>query len=133
VRPWWVLEHLQRHTRPAGHVLFEFVIVVASHPKQKEETLPRLLPWKHQRRPIAILIVFHSMGTCHHYKYDRAETRYPVVFILPMLGVARQSSEIGIQIGYSFSDIISKCGVGLMVTHIAQVRSKAESDTRLLN
>jgi hypothetical protein len=50
-----------------------------------------------------------------------------------MLGVARQSSEIGIQIGYSFSDIISKCGVGLMVTHIAQVRSKVESDTRLLN
>jgi len=45
---------------------------------------------------------------------------YPIVYILPMLmgvtnGEMTGSAVVGIQIGYSFADIISKCGVGLMV------------------
>lgn len=61
---------------------------------------------------------------------------YPVVFILPMLGLSVQNAEVGIQIGYSFSDIISKCGVGLLVTYIAKVRSQSElvsAESRLIN
>merc|ERR1712086_953141 len=61
---------------------------------------------------------------------------YPVVFVLPMLGLDLAQAEVGIQIGYSFSDIISKCGVGLLVTYIARVRSQSEevgSQSRLIN
>merc|ERR1712086_1162403 len=60
---------------------------------------------------------------------------YPIVFVLPMLGLKPSANEIGIQVGYSFSDVISKCIVGLMVTYIAKVRSSgsdAES-TPLIN
>jgi len=51
---------------------------------------------------------------------------YPVVYVLPMFGIQRDASEIGIQIGYSFSDVISKCLVGIMITHIAIARSKLD-------
>lgn len=49
---------------------------------------------------------------------------YPIVFILPMLGLQRDSSEVGIQIGYTIADIISKCGVGLMITKISITSTK---------
>lgn len=43
-------------------------------------------------------------------------------------------SEIGIQVGYSISDVVSKCIVGLMVTYIAKVRSFADGEnTPLIN
>jgi len=61
---------------------------------------------------------------------------YPVVFVLPMLGLDLAQAEVGIQIGYSFSDIISKCGVGILVTYIAKVRSQSEAisaESRLIN
>ena len=61
---------------------------------------------------------------------------YPVVFVLPMLGLDLAQAEVGIQIGYSFSDIISKCGVGILVTYIARVRSQSElvsAESRLIN
>ena len=48
---------------------------------------------------------------------------YPIVFILPMLGLSSDKAEIGIQVGYSVSDVIAKCVVGLMVTKIAGMRS----------
>merc|ERR1711918_176397 len=48
---------------------------------------------------------------------------YPIVYVLPMLmghsrGDMSASSVVGIQIGYSIADVISKCGVGLMVYSI---------------
>jgi len=48
---------------------------------------------------------------------------YPFVYILPMLmghsrGDMSASNMVGIQIGYSFADVISKCGVGLLVYSI---------------
>jgi len=59
---------------------------------------------------------------------------YPIVFILPMLGLTAAKSEIGIQVGYSISDVVSKCIVGLMVTYIAKVRSFADGEnTPLIN
>merc|ERR1712232_399311 len=56
---------------------------------------------------------------------------YPIVFILPMMYGSKdkngiQSAGIGIQIGYSVSDVISKCVVGIMITHIAIARSKID-------
>merc|ERR1711957_148456 len=39
---------------------------------------------------------------------------YPVVYLLPMLGISASTAVVGIQVGYCASDIISKCGVGLL-------------------
>merc|ERR1711937_361124 len=49
---------------------------------------------------------------------------YPIVYILPMLmnttnGEMTANNVVGIQIGYSIADVISKCGVGLMVYSIS--------------
>merc|ERR1712110_10843 len=40
---------------------------------------------------------------------------YPVVYLIPMVGVPPGDAVVGIQIGYCISDIISKCGVGLTI------------------
>merc|ERR1711966_43631 len=55
---------------------------------------------------------------------------YPVVFILPMLSGSSSGkmgldarSMVGIQVGYTFSDIISKCGVGYLVYRIGLAKS----------
>lgn len=50
---------------------------------------------------------------------------YPIVYIIPMFGASGKGALIGIQIGYSISDFIAKCVVGLMVTKIAMGKSAA--------
>jgi len=56
---------------------------------------------------------------------------YPIVYILPMLmsttnGEMSASNVVGIQIGYSIADVISKCGVGLLVFNIGIRKSYHE-------
>jgi len=51
---------------------------------------------------------------------------YPVVYLFPMLGMNGATSVVSIQIGYCASDIISKCGVGLVIYQIAYAKSKQE-------
>merc|ERR1712022_106652 len=41
-----------------------------------------------------------------------------------MLGFSGAGSVVGVQIGYCISDIISKCGVGLLTYQIAKAKSK---------
>jgi len=43
-----------------------------------------------------------------------------------MFGVSGPTAVVGIQVGYSISDFISKCGLGLMITKIALQKSKEE-------
>merc|ERR1712156_1178749 len=43
---------------------------------------------------------------------------YPIVYLFPMFGITAGKAVVGIQIGYCASDIISKCGVGLMIYQI---------------
>lgn len=43
---------------------------------------------------------------------------YPIVYLFPMLGITGSNAIVGIQIGYSVSDIIAKCGVSLLVYFI---------------
>merc|ERR1712032_12947 len=43
---------------------------------------------------------------------------YPIVYLFPMLGINAASAVVSIQIGYCVSDIISKCGVGLLIYQI---------------
>merc|ERR1712161_6621 len=49
---------------------------------------------------------------------------YPVVYLIPML-VPNSAAQavVGIQIGYCASDIISKCGVGLLIYQITYAKS----------
>jgi len=49
---------------------------------------------------------------------------YPVVYLLPMLGISAGEAVVSIQIGYCASDIISKCGVGLVIYQIAAAKSE---------
>jgi len=59
---------------------------------------------------------------------------YPIVFILPMLTGSSGKSGLGaqamvmVQVGYTASDIISKCGVGYLVYRIGLAKSTMEPD-----
>jgi len=48
---------------------------------------------------------------------------YPVVYLFPMLGINAGHAVVGIQVGYCCSDIISKCGVGLVIYQISYAKS----------
>jgi len=48
---------------------------------------------------------------------------YPVVYLFPILGAPAAASVVSIQIGYCASDIISKCGVGLLIYQISLAKS----------
>ncbi len=50
---------------------------------------------------------------------------YPIVFILPMIGVtAAGSVNMYVQVGYTLSDIISKAGYGILIYMIAVAKSR---------
>merc|ERR1712119_251144 len=51
---------------------------------------------------------------------------YPVVYLFPMLGINAAHAVVAIQIGYCASDIISKCGVGLLIYQITYAKSAKE-------
>merc|ERR1719213_460721 len=52
---------------------------------------------------------------------------YPVVYLLPWFGSNGASTVVSIQIGYCISDIVSKCGVGLMIYQITYAKSSKEA------
>jgi len=51
---------------------------------------------------------------------------YPVVYLFPMLGITASTAVVSIQIGYCASDIISKCGVGLVIYQVTYAKSNKE-------
>jgi len=51
---------------------------------------------------------------------------YPIVYLFPMLHIGGTKAVISVQIGYCVSDIISKCGVGLMIYQITIAKSNNE-------
>jgi bacteriorhodopsin len=57
---------------------------------------------------------------------------YPVVYLFPMLGLGGSDAVVAVQVGYCVSDIISKCGVGLLIYQITAVKSANEGKDRLL-
>jgi len=57
---------------------------------------------------------------------------YPVVYVFPMMGVTGASAVVAIQVGYCVSDIISKCGLGLMIFNISKSKSELEKKSALL-
>jgi bacteriorhodopsin len=52
---------------------------------------------------------------------------YPVVYLFPMLGINAAASVVSIQLGYCVSDIISKCGVGIVIYQISYAKSQKEA------
>jgi len=52
---------------------------------------------------------------------------YPIVYLFPMFGITAANAVVAIQIGYCCSDIISKCGVGLVIYQITYAKSSKES------
>jgi len=52
---------------------------------------------------------------------------YPIVYLFPMLGINAAHAVVFIQIGYCVSDIISKCGVGLVIYQISYAKSNKEA------
>merc|ERR1712060_538653 len=48
---------------------------------------------------------------------------YPIVYLFPMLGINAVQAVVSIQLGYCASDIISKCGVGLVIYQISYAKS----------
>lgn len=58
---------------------------------------------------------------------------YPIVYVFPMLAGTTEgraglpaSTMVAVQIGYTFSDVISKCGVGYLVYRIGLAKSRME-------
>jgi len=49
---------------------------------------------------------------------------YPIVYVFPMIGFSGAGAIVGVQIGYCVSDIISKCGVGLMTYKICAAKTQ---------
>merc|ERR1712125_82102 len=52
---------------------------------------------------------------------------YPVVYLFPMLNIGGSKAVVAVQLGYTVSDIISKCGVGILIYQISYAKSKRES------
>merc|ERR1712084_36302 len=48
---------------------------------------------------------------------------YPVVYLFPMFGFSAAKAVVSIQVGYCISDIIPKCGVGLVIYQISYAKS----------
>merc|ERR1711908_133504 len=55
-----------------------------------------------------------------------------VVYIFPMIGFAGSHAVVAIQVGYCVSDIISKCGVGLVIYAVTDAKSKSAKEGALL-
>merc|ERR1711877_8010 len=51
---------------------------------------------------------------------------YPIVYLFPMLGIAASNAVVAIQIGYCVSDIISKCGVGIVIYQVSYAKSSKD-------
>merc|ERR1719160_2169706 len=52
---------------------------------------------------------------------------YPIVYLFPMLGINAAKAVVSIQMGYCVSDIISKCGVGLVIYQISYAKSSKQN------
>jgi len=57
---------------------------------------------------------------------------YPVVYVFPMIGFSGARAVVAIQVGYCASDVISKCGVGLIIYSITSAKSQLEKEGALL-
>jgi bacteriorhodopsin len=57
---------------------------------------------------------------------------YPAVYLFPMYHMSGAMAVVSIQIGYCVSDIISKCGVGLLIYQISLAKSDQAEKVAML-
>jgi bacteriorhodopsin len=48
---------------------------------------------------------------------------YPIVYLLPVLGISSASALVAVQIGYCIADVAAKCGYGVIIYAIAREKS----------
>ncbi len=53
---------------------------------------------------------------------------YPIVYMVPFLGLEGSTVETALQIGYTVADIVAKCGIGILIYVIAVRKSAYEPD-----
>jgi len=68
------------------------------------------------------LVVAQKIATAQ-YMTVLSWCTYPVVYLFPMFGISGSKAVVAIQVGYCASDIISKCGVGLLIYQISYAKS----------
>jgi bacteriorhodopsin len=51
---------------------------------------------------------------------------YPIVYLLPILGVSGVGALLAVQVGYCIADVAAKCGYGVMIYAIARAKTEAE-------
>ena len=51
---------------------------------------------------------------------------YPVVFVLPMLGIAGSTAAVSVQVGYTIADVLAKAVFGVLIYMIAVRKSEYE-------
>jgi len=51
---------------------------------------------------------------------------YPVVFVLPMLGIEGGTANVAVQVGYTIADIVAKAVLGVLIYMIAVRKSAAD-------
>lgn len=56
---------------------------------------------------------------------------YPVVFVLPMLGLSSAAASVGVQVGYTIADVLAKAVFGLLIYMIAVRKSEAEPEVSM--
>merc|ERR1711868_309211 len=56
----------------------------------------------------------------------------PFLYIFPMIGFGGSHAVVAIQVGYCISDIISKCGVGLVIYGVTAAKSEGSKEGALL-
>lgn len=54
---------------------------------------------------------------------------YPVVFVLPMLGLSGSAAATAVQVGYTIADIVAKAVFGVMIYMIAVRKSEVDAAT----
>ena len=52
---------------------------------------------------------------------------YPIVYLTPIFGVSGASAVVAIQIGYCVADVVSKCGVGILIYSICHRKSQVDA------
>ena len=55
---------------------------------------------------------------------------YPIVFILPMIGLSGAGATVGVQVGYSIADVLAKAAFGIFIYNIALKKTHSESAAR---
>merc|ERR1712139_474028 len=96
---------------PFLYVVYEMLVGLANTEKKEAETTDRAkqLIKRAQQWPVVSWLT------------------YPVVYIFPMIGFGGSHAVVAIQVGYCISDIISKCGVGLVIYAATAEKSANQS------